>query len=231
MNGVIVLNKSPGITSAKALYRVRAITGQRKSGHAGTLDPAAGGVLVLCLGRATKLVERIMNLPKTYRAAARLDVTSASFDADAPLAPAPVGRVPTGDEVAAAFASFVGWIEQTPPAVSAVKVGGTPAYKRVRRGEAVTLSPRPVRIDEIHILSFDWPHLEFEMRCGRGTYVRSLIRDVGLRLGTGGCLTGLTRTAVGPFTFEAACTFAELESGRWQSRLIPLEEAIRLLGG
>lgn len=211
LDGLIVLDKPVGITSAKALYRVRKVTGQRKSGHAGTLDPAASGVLLLCLGRATKLVERLMNLPKEYRARARLDATSASFDSDRPLLPVAAARIPTRGELEAAFARFVGTIEQVPPAVSAIKVGGRPAYKLERRGRPLELRPRPVRIDRLVVTHYEWPEVTFEMACGRGAYVRAVIRDVGAALGTGGCLTGLVRTRVGPFMLASAVGLAELE--------------------
>jgi tRNA pseudouridine55 synthase len=210
VDGIINLNKPTGITSAKALYRVRSITGERKSGHAGTLDPAATGVLVLCLGKATKLVESIMDQPKVYRATARLDVTSESFDCDRPLRPVAVASIPTGDAVRAACEGFEGTIEQTPPRISAVKVGGVPAYKRRAAEGPLVLAARPVTIYWLHIHAYAWPTIEFEMWCGRGTYVRSLIRDLGERLGTGGCLTALTRTRVGPFTVENAWSIEAL---------------------
>ncbi|NOS99925.1 MAG: tRNA pseudouridine(55) synthase TruB, partial [Phycisphaerales bacterium] len=178
-DGVIVLWKPVGISSARAVYRVRSITGVRKSGHAGALDPGAEGVLIVCQGKATRLVERIMALPKVYRAAARLDVTSESLDSDSPLTPVPVGAEPSEDQVRGALARFVGTIEQAPPRISAVKIGGVPAYKRARRGEDVAPRPRPVRIDSIRLDRYVWPTMAFEMACGRGTYVRSLVRDVG----------------------------------------------------
>jgi len=209
--GVITLNKPVGITSAKALYRVRKITRVRKSGHAGTLDPAADGVLVLCLGKATKLVESIMDQPKVYRAAARLDVTSKSYDSDAALVPVDVGNVPAREQVDDALLSFEGRIAQVPPAISAIKIGGQPAYKLARKGEDPDLKARAVNIYWLHVHRYDWPTLEFEMCCGRGTYVRALVRDLGHRLGTGGCLAALTRQAVGPFTLEKAVTFEDLK--------------------
>ncbi len=138
-DGIINLSKPVGISSAKALYRVRSIIHQRKSGHAGTLDPGASGVLVLCLGKATKLVERIMDQPKVYRATARLDVTSESLDADSPLVPVEVALIPDVETIRAACARFVGTVDQVPPQISAVKVGGQPAYKRARRNEVVEL--------------------------------------------------------------------------------------------
>lgn len=230
MDGVINLDKPVGITSAKALYRVRAITRQRKSGHAGTLDPAASGVLILCLGKATKLVERLMDLPKVYRATARLDVTSESFDSDRPLVPIPVSAPPGADAVRNALASFVGTIQQVPPAISAIKIGGVPSYKRAVRGDARPLQPRPVTIYSAKLHACDWPTIDFEVCCGRGTYIRALIRDLGLRLGTGGCLTALQRTRVGPFTIEDAWTLERLSAGRIEEAwLIPMERLSSML--
>jgi tRNA pseudouridine55 synthase len=228
VDGLINLNKPVGITSAKALYRVRAITRQRKSGHAGTLDPAASGVLLLCLGKGTKLVERLMDQPKVYRTTARLDVTSESFDSDRPLKPVHVASPPTRDEVAAALCKFEGVIEQVPPAISAIKVGGVPSYK-LARDQAEALKPRPVRIDWIRLHAYDFPNLEFEMCCGRGTYVRSLIRDLGATLGTGGCLTGLARTRVGPFDFAEGWTFERLESTRPDDYVVSVARVLAML--
>ena len=168
MDGVIVLNKPTGITSAKALYRVRRTTRQRKSGHAGSLDPAADGVLLLCLGKATKLVERFMDQPKVYHAAGRLDVTSESFDADRPLIPVAVEQPPDVEAVRAAARRLEGVIEQVPPAVSAIKVGGRAAYKLERAGQAPVLAGRAVTVYWLHVTRFAWPYIEFSAACGRG---------------------------------------------------------------
>ena len=230
MDGLINFNKPVGITSAKALYRVRSITRQRKSGHAGTLDPGASGVLILCLGRATKLVESIMDQPKVYRATARLDVTSESLDMDRPLVPVDVAGIPTPEELEAACRLFEGVIEQVPPRISAIKVRGVPAYKRVFRRQPVELKPRPVRIYRLQVHAYNWPDIDIEMCCGRGTYVRSLIRDLGDKLGTGGCLTSLVRRRVGPFTLEEGWSFDALRAARRQEDyLIDLDRARRLL--
>jgi len=230
LHGIINLNKPTGITSAKALYRVRSITRQRKSGHAGTLDPGASGVLVLCLGGATKLVESIMDQPKVYRATARLDVTSESLDADRPLEPVEVSAIPEMQEVRDACQSLEGVIQQVPPQISAIKIAGQPAYKLARRGQPVHLEPRPVRVYWLHVHHYDWPEIEFEMACGRGTYVRSLIRDLGEKLGTGGCLTSLVRRRVGPFGVDEAWTFETLaQADDPGEALIELSEARRML--
>jgi tRNA pseudouridine55 synthase len=220
MDGVINLNKPAGISSAKALYRVRKITGQRKSGHAGTLDPAATGVLLLCMGKATKLVEQLMNLPKVYVASARLDVTSESFDSDRPLIPVPAAHVPSHHGVEAALREFVGVIQQAPPAISAIKVGGRPSYRLERKGQIVEHKPRPVTIYDLKLLRYEWPQIDFEMTCGRGAYVRALIRDLGARLGCGGCLTSLARTRVGSFTLENSYTIEQIESAQNAESLV-----------
>jgi tRNA pseudouridine55 synthase len=231
MDGLINLYKPTGLTSAKALYRARKITGVRKSGHAGTLDPAAEGVLLLCLGKGTKLVERLMDQPKVYRATARLDVTSASYDSEGPLEAVSVATVPDERHVREALAGLTGEIEQVPPAISALKVGGRPAYKLSRTGRAPELAARVVRVYWLHLWRYAWPEVDFELACGRGTYVRALIRDVGERLGTGGCLTGLVRRAVGPFRVDDAWTLERLAAVKGQAYLVSLSEVGDLLSG
>lgn len=211
MDGLINLNKPRGLSSAKALYRVRRLIGQRKSGHAGTLDPLANGVLLLCLGGATRLVESLMALPKVYRATARLDVTSASFDSERELMPVPCAAPPERPAVLGILPRFEGVIEQTPPAVSAIKVGGRPAYRLERAGRPPDLKPRPVTVYWIELRRYQWPEIEFDVACGRGTYVRALIRDIGQALGTGGCLTALTRLSVGPWHLEQAYSLEGVE--------------------
>lgn len=230
LDGIINFNKPTGITSAKALYKVRSITQQRKSGHAGTLDPGASGVLVLCLGRATKLVERIMDQPKVYCTTARLDVTSESYDADRELIPVTVSEPPTEAAIRHALARFEGTIQQLPPQISAIKIGGVPSYKLARKGRSAELTPRPVRVYWVHFHRYEYPEVEFEMCCGRGTYVRAIIRDLGDTLGTGGCLTSLVRTRIGPFSQDQAWTVDALASAASPADyLIELDECKRLL--
>lgn len=212
LHGIINFHKATGITSAKALYRVRSITKQKKSGHAGTLDPGATGVLVLCLGQATKLVEKIMDQPKVYRATARLDITSDSFDSDDQVRTVETEMIPTQETISQLCQSFEGEIQQTPPRISAIKIGGQPAYKLAREGKPVELKSRTVQIYWIHIHRYQWPELDFELACGRGTYIRSFIRDLGEQLGTGGCLTSLSRTQIGPFKIENSWTLETLQS-------------------
>ncbi len=228
-DGLLNFRKPTGITSAKALYKVRAATHIRKSGHAGTLDPAADGVLLLCMGQATKRVERLMNLPKAYHAIGRLDVTSHSLDSDSPHEAVEIHEIPSMDQVVQAAARVQGAREQVPPAVSAVKVAGVRSYKLARRGQSVALKPKTVRIDRLEILRYDWPEIEFEVACGRGTYIRAIIRDLGSALGTGGCLTQLTRTAVGPFTIEQATSLEDLQQGLFEQRRVALAQLDHLL--
>jgi len=196
---VVNLYKPVGNSSANFVYRLRRVFGVRKVGHAGTLDPFADGVLIGCVGGATRLVERLMGLPKTYVSTLRLGVTNACHDPEQPFIPVDGATPPARDAVAAALARFVGEVEQRPPVFSAMKVGGVSIYKSARLGQAIDLPPRVVRIDRLDLLDYDWPRLRIEIRCGRGTYIRAIARDLGDALGCGACCETLTRTAVGPF--------------------------------
>ncbi len=230
LDGIINLDKPVDITSAKALYKVRKITGVRKSGHAGTLDPNASGVLILCLGKATKLVERLMDQPKVYRATARLDMTSASYDAEKETTPVEVAAPPSREALREALASFEGTIAQVPPAFSALKIKGRPAYELARKNRPIELEPRPVQIHWLHLHRYEYPEVEFEMCCGRGTYVRALIRDRGEKLNTGGCLTALIRTQVGPFHQSDGWSFDGLaEASSADDYLVDLDRCNALL--
>ncbi len=231
MDGLINLYKPKWLSSAAALERVRQLTGQRKSGHAGTLDPLADGVLIICLGRATKIVELLMDQPKVYRATATLDAISDTFDCETRLRPVTVPSPPTETLIRATLTEFEGTYEQVPPASSAVKVRGQPAYRLSRAGQTPALKPRPVRIYWLRVCHYAWPELEFEVACGRGTYVRALVRDISTRLGTGGCLTALSRRAVGPFRIEESWPLERLAAVDAQQALIEVERARTLLTG
>jgi tRNA pseudouridine55 synthase len=204
-NGLFVLDKPSGITSRDAVDRAaRWFPRKTKVGHAGTLDPLATGVLVLAIGQATRLIEYVQAMPKLYRTRIRLGATSDTDDADGMLTENP-GAGPLGDEaVRAALAVFVGEIEQVPPAYSAARVEGRRAYALARRGADVDLAPRRVRIDRIEVREYRWPEVELDVLCGKGTYIRSIARDLGRALGVGGYVTALRRLRVGPFTVEEA---------------------------
>jgi tRNA pseudouridine55 synthase len=209
---------------------VRKRTGVRRVGHAGTLDPAATGVLPLCLGRATRLVEYLVDATKTYVAEVTLGVTTDTYDAEGSvLATADASRVRDSD-VVSALAGFRGDILQVPPVYSALKREGVPLYKRARAGEAVTLAPRPVRVDGLELLARDGPVLSLEVDCSKGFYVRSLAHDLGAALGVGAMLSGLVRSRVGRFRLEDAVPLdvlvPDLESGAWLERLVAADEVL-----
>lgn len=229
--GLLVIDKPVGWTSMDVVKKVRWSAGGKlkgprklKVGHAGTLDPLATGVLVVCLGRATRWVESLMGQRKVYQTTVDLGAFTASDDAEMPRQEVAVPTPPTAEQIDAALAEQTGWIDQVPPDFSAVHVAGQRAYQSARRGEAVQLNAKRVRIDAIDRLGYDWPRLELRITCGRGTYIRSIARDLGRRLGTGGHLTALRRTAVGPYTVDRAFAFNRLEQGLTQADLLPLPE-------
>ncbi len=184
--------------------RVRRAAGHCKTGHGGTLDPMATGVVVCCLGRATKLVESLMAGTKVYEAVVDLSAFTSTDDREGPREEVAVTEPPSREAVAAVCGELTGVIEQRPPMYSAIHVDGQRAYKLARRGEVVDLPTRAVRVDAIEVTRYDWPLLGLTITCGKGTYIRSLARDMGMKLGTGGHLASLRRTAVGRFTIEMA---------------------------
>jgi tRNA pseudouridine55 synthase len=204
-NGLVVLDKPPGLTSRDAVDRAaRWFPRKTRIGHAGTLDPLATGVLVVAVGRATRLIEYVQAMPKAYRTRVRLGATSDTDDAAGTVTGNPAASPVGEDAVRAALAGFVGAVEQVPPAYSAARVEGRRAYALARRGADVDLAPRPVRIDRIEVREYRWPDLELDVLCGKGTYIRSIARDLGRALGVGGYVTVLRRLRVGPFTVEEA---------------------------
>jgi tRNA pseudouridine55 synthase len=226
VDGLLVLDKPGGITSRDAVDRAQRWFPRRtRVGHTGTLDPLATGVLVLCLGVATRLTEYVQRMGKTYRSTFRLGAHSDTDDADGTVTPVREAPAPSEADVRARLAGFVGEIEQTPPVYSAAKVTGRRAYDLARRGADVALAPRRVQIYGIDILAYNYPLLDVEVRCGKGTYIRSLARDVGERLGCGGLVEVLRRTRVGPFSADAAVSLeASAEAAR--AALLPLDSAV-----
>jgi len=230
MNGLLVLDKMTGMTSRDALNRAAGwLPRGAKFGHAGTLDPLATGVLVGCVGQATRLVEFVQAMPKVYRATIALGATSDTDDADGELTPSPTAREVTRAEVEAALAEFVGEIAQVPPRYSAARVAGSRAHALARKGREVDLAPRVVRVDQIDVLSFGNSEIEVEIRCGKGTYIRSIARDLGERLGCGGYIKALRRTAIGPFVDSTAI---DLDATRADAlaKMRPMADAVALLG-
>ncbi|MCC6580866.1 MAG: tRNA pseudouridine(55) synthase TruB [Phycisphaeraceae bacterium] len=219
--GLLVVDKPLDWSSMHVVRRVRRAAGGAKTGHAGTLDPLATGVVVCCLGKATRCVEQIMGQTKIYEAEIDLSAFTATDDREAAREEVAVATPPTPEAVLAALAAMIGWIAQTPPAHSAIHVGGQRAYKLARQGKTVDLPPRQVRIDAIDLLNYAWPVAKVKVTCGRGTYIRSLARDLGKALGTGGHLASLRRTAVGSFTLEQAVTAERLDQPITQADLLP----------
>jgi len=202
-DGLLLVDKPAGITSHDAVDRLRRALGIRKVGHAGTLDPAATGLLLIGVGRATRLLRFLGELPKLYEGTGLLGVETSTLDATGDV----TGERPvhvTEEEVRAALESFVGEIEQRPPAFSAVKVGGGRLYDAARRGEKLEAAPRRVVVYAFNLRRFDPPQFDFRVRCSGGTYVRSLVADVGGVLGCGAHLKSLRRTGIGPFNVSDA---------------------------
>ena len=219
--GLLNLNKPPGITSRDAVDRVVRIVGKKiKVGHAGTLDPLAAGVLVVCIGPATRLIDRVQQMPKRYRGTFLLGRTSDTEDVEGIVTELPDAVAPPQADLQSATAAMVGTIQQRPPAYSALKVAGRRAYKMARRGETPELKPRPITIYSLDILDYDYPQLTLDIRCGSGTYVRSLGRDLAERLGTGAVMSELVRTEIGQFHVEQSHELTDLAPDTLASQLL-----------
>jgi tRNA pseudouridine55 synthase len=226
-DGLVVVDKPAGPTSHDVVGRVRALARTRRVGHAGTLDPMATGVLVLGVGQATRLLGHLTGTDKAYEATVRLGTSTVSDDATGEVLQRRGARGVTEEQVRAAAAALTGELLQVPSAVSAVKVDGRRAYALVRAGEDVALAPRSVRVDAFDVRAVrpagDELDLDVAVRCSSGTYVRALARDLGAALGTGGHLTTLRRTAVGPYDLAVARTLEQLQD---DLGLLPLADAV-----
>ncbi len=202
--GLFIVNKPSGISSFDVIRRARYELGVKKIGHAGTLDPLAEGVLVLGVARATKLLTMLIGSTKSYRARLRLGVRTDTCDSTGRIIEERDASGVTEEGFGDALARFTGGIEQTPPMFSALKKDGRPLYKFAREGIEVERKPRRVRVDRLEIVDFSPPDATVDLDCSKGTYVRSLIEDIGLALGVGAHMTALVRTRVGPFRIEDA---------------------------
>jgi tRNA pseudouridine55 synthase len=219
--GVLNLDKPTGLTSARAVGVVKRLLPRGvKIGHAGTLDPFATGVLLLLVGKATKQCETLMGQPKQYLATIRLGATTETDDLDSPATPTPGAVIPEPDRLAAELAKFVGEIQQRPPAYSALWIAGRRAYDLAREGRPVELQPRAVRIDAVELVTYHPPDVQLRIDCGKGTYIRAIARDLGQALGTGGYLTALRRTRIGPFHVDHAVTLEQLRSDGVEPHLL-----------
>jgi tRNA pseudouridine55 synthase len=224
--GLLNLHKPTGVTSRQVVDQVDRLVRPAKAGHAGTLDPLASGVLVVCVGAATRLIDYVQRMPKRYIGTFLLGRQSPTEDIEGEVALLDHPPQPTRAEIEAAAAAFLGEIMQRPPAFSALKVAGQRAYDLARAGREVTLAPRPVTIHELRVREYNYPELTLEIQCGSGTYVRSLGRDVAQRLGTAAVMSALVRTAIGDFRLENACTPHELTQENLARHLLPLAQGV-----
>ncbi|MFC2042132.1 tRNA pseudouridine(55) synthase TruB [Chloroflexota bacterium] len=227
MDGILNINKPWGKTSFSIVAIVRRLTGERRVGHAGTLDPAATGVLPVCLGRATRVVEFLVDAAKTYLAQIELGITTDTYDATGEITqrgdPSNVNR----ENLEAALDSFRGSIQQTPPMYSAIKHHGQPLYELARAGIKVERKSRPAKIYRLEILDWQPPIVTIEVECSKGTYIRSLAHDLGQSLGCCASLKNLVRLKCGIFGIENAVSLPQLEDafhhGYWQRFLYPMD--------
>jgi tRNA pseudouridine55 synthase len=226
-NGILNINKPRSITSFAVVKLVRRLTGVKRVGHAGTLDPIADGVLPICLGSATRIVEYLVGAPKVYAATVRLGAATDTYDAEGAVTETGDWSSVTQEQVQAALVGFVGAIQQLPPIYSALKVKGQPMYRYAREGKSVPREARTVNVYRLELRSFAPPLVELYMEVGRGTYVRSLAHDLGERLGCYGHLEQLTRVQTGPFDIERALSIeafeAAVEAGSWEDLLQPVD--------
>ena len=230
VHGWVVLDKPAGVTSAQAVARVRRTLDAAKAGHAGTLDPLATGVLPIALGEATKATTYLVDAEKVYRFVVRWGLATATDDAEGDVTETSGAR-PDAAAIAAVLPRFVGAIEQVPPAFSAIKVDGERAYALARADRAPELASRTVQVESIELCGRPDPdHAEFLVRCGKGTYIRALARDIAVALGTVGHVAGLRRTAVGPFTEAVAISLDDFEglggSAAASHHLLPVETVL-----
>jgi len=230
VSGVLNVDKPSGWTSHDVVARMRGIAQQRRVGHAGTLDPMATGVLVVCLGKATRLSEYLVQGRKRYRATIRFGLTTDTWDIEGQtLETRPLHGLVEQD-LAALLPRLTGEIEQTPPMYSAIKLNGQPLHRLARKGITVERAPRRVEVHALTLISWQSPDLLLDVECSKGTYVRSLAYDLGQLAGCGATLAALRRTAVGPFQASQATPLDQLwgerEDDLWQQHLTPLYEAL-----
>ncbi len=233
MDGILNMHKAIGMTSHDVVARVRKLIKQRRVGHTGTLDPAASGVLPICVGQATRMAEYLSESGKAYEATITLGVVTDTYDAEGTVLRTANTDGITLDNLQMALSSFIGQQQQIPPRYSAIKIQGQPAYKRVRAGEEIELAARSVEITELRLLRWNSPQLTLAIECSKGTYIRSLAYDLGEKLGCGAHMSGLVRTRSGPFTLADSITLEQLAEAVEQQTvshlLFPADKAVQHL--
>ena len=230
VDGILNLNKPAGLTSHDVVNRIRRLTGERKVGHAGTLDPMATGVLLVCLGRATRVAEYLTSGRKHYRATVRLGISTDTYDADGHVTAHTSGINIDLSQIELAVAPWRGVVKQVPPAYSAIHFHGKRLYQLARKGEALSPEPRTVEIYTLNISAWRAPLLTLEVECSPGTYIRSLAHDLGQALGVGAHLASLVRLATGQWTIGDSTSLKlfdeDVAENRWQQHLHPIDEAL-----
>lgn len=224
--GILVIDKPKGMTSRRAVDVVARLVKPAKAGHAGTLDPMATGVLVVCIGKATRLIGYVQEQAKTYEARFRLGETSDTDDATGNVTKQEVESIPELSAIESGLEQFVGCIQQVPPKFSAVHIDGQRAYKLARKGDDVELKPREVEVHRIELQRYKYPELDVRIECGSGTYIRSIGRDLGERLDCGALMSRLRRTAIGPFRIEDAASPDDLSADNLDDHLLPPLRAV-----
>lgn len=212
VDGILNIDKPEGKTSFSVISCLRKLTGEKRVGHAGTLDPLASGVLPVCFGRATRIIRFLMDAQKTYRAEIELGITTDTFDREGKIVERLDPGYVTEDEIRRVLCSFKGVIAQTPPIYSALKYQGRRYYDLARAGEQIEIKPRNIEISRLDLLSWEMPVLEIEVECSKGTYIRSLANDIGKILKCGGHLKNLVRTKYGPYDIESAISLSQVEA-------------------
>jgi tRNA pseudouridine55 synthase len=227
--GILNIHKPAGMTSRQAVDRVKRLTWPAKAGHAGTLDPLATGVLVVCVDAATRWIAYVQRMPKRYTGTFLLGRQSPTEDTEGDVVELPNAPVPTLEQIVTVAGRFVGRIEQQPPAFSALKIAGQPAYKLARKGMLPQLAARPVQIHGIEVVSYQYPELVLDVSCGSGTYIRSLGRDLAKSLGSSAVMSALVRSAIGRFSLEEAVDPRELTADNLPQLLQPTLRALDYL--
>ncbi|MBN2476065.1 MAG: tRNA pseudouridine(55) synthase TruB [Pirellulales bacterium] len=227
--GLFNINKPAGMTSRRVVDIVQRAVRPAKAGHAGTLDPLATGVLVVCAGAATRLIEYVQRMPKSYTATFLLGRQSPSEDVESEVTALVAPPVPTHEDIVAAAAKLVGPIQQRPPAYSALKVDGRRAYALARKGRQVDLKPRTVMVHRLEVVAYAYPELTLAVDCGSGTYIRSLGRDLAESLDTAAVMSALVRTAIGGFRIQEAVAPCQVKRAGWSDHLLPALRAVESL--
>lgn len=229
IHGLLNVNKPPGLTSRQVVDRVARLVRPAKAGHAGTLDPLATGVLMVAIGSATRLIQYLHRLPKSYLGTFLLGRQSTTEDIEGEMTELEGAPIPSRESILQAMQSMVGPIQQRPPSFSAIKVQGRRAYQLARQGHAVDLAPRTITIHQLDVVDYHYPELTLAVQCSSGTYIRSLGRDLAESLGSAAVMSRLTRTKIGRFSLEEAVELDELSSATWTARLLPSMLAVEML--